>query len=140
MALEPLAGVDDADRALQRAALASLPPVMAVIWIVFRAIGSVLIMPLVEELAFRGYLVRRLIAEDFDRVPMGQFSWFSFVVSSAMFGLLHGRWLAGTLAGLLFAAALYHRGRLSDAVVAHATANGLVTGYVLATRNWAAWS
>jgi CAAX prenyl protease-like protein len=71
---------------------------------------------------------------------MGQFSWFSFVVSSVVFGLLHGRWLAGSLAGMLFGVALYRRGRLMDAVVAHSTANALVTCYVLATENWTAWS
>jgi membrane protease YdiL (CAAX protease family) len=54
--------------------------------------------------------------------------------------LLHGRWLAGTVAGLLFAAALYRRGRLMDAVVAHATANALITAYVLTTGQWSIWS
>jgi CAAX prenyl protease-like protein len=132
--------VDDAARTAYADSIASLSPVMVALWITFRAVGSVLIVPIVEELAFRGYLTRRLIAEEFDSVPMGQFSWFAFLVSSVIFGLLHGRWLAGTLAGMLFAWALYRRGRLTDAVLAHATANGLITIYVLNTQNWAAWS
>jgi exosortase E/protease (VPEID-CTERM system) len=138
--LEPLSPVDDAARTAYADSIASLSPVMVALWITFRAVGSVLIVPIVEELAFRGYLTRRLIAEEFDSVPMGQFSWFAFLVSSVIFGLLHGRWLAGTLAGMLFAWALYRRGRLTDAVLAHATANGLITIYVLNTQNWAAWS
>lgn len=140
MALEPLAGIDDETRSAHAAAMSNMQHPLATLWIVFRAIGSVLIAPVVEELAFRGYLTRRLIADDFDSVPMGQFTWFSFFVSSTVFGLLHGRWLAGTLAGMLFAWALYRRGRLMDAVLAHATANGLITIYVLSTQNWAAWS
>jgi CAAX prenyl protease-like protein len=91
-------------------------------------------------LAFRGFLTRRLVAEDFESIPLGRFGWFSFVLSSFAFGLLHGRWLAGTMAGMLFAWALYRRGRVMDAVLAHATANGLLTIYVLGTQNWAAWS
>jgi exosortase E/protease (VPEID-CTERM system) len=140
MLLEPLAPVDDSSRTLYANSLASMPPMLFVFWISCRVIGSEFIVPIVEELAFRGFLTRRLINEDFERVPMGQFTWFSFLVTSVVFGLLHGRWVAGTLAGMLFAAALYRRGRLTDAVVAHATANALVTGYVLATKNWAAWS
>jgi exosortase E/protease (VPEID-CTERM system) len=140
LALEPLAGVDASARGAQAAALGSLPPVLAAVWLVFRAIGSVFVVPFVEELAFRGYLMRLLIDEHFERVPMGSFTYFSLAVSSLVFGLMHGRWLAGTLAGLLFALAVYHRGQLSDAVVAHATANGLITAYVLGTGNWQTWS
>lgn len=140
MALEPLASTDSANRLSQVTAMSRLPLMLSAAWIVFRALGSIVIAPLAEELAFRGFLTRRLIAEDFSSVPMGQFTWFSFLVSSAIFGALHGRWLAGTLAGMLFAFAYYRRGRLSDAVVAHATTNGLISIYVLTTGEWGAWS
>jgi exosortase E/protease (VPEID-CTERM system) len=140
MFLEPLSGVSDADRLAQSAGINGMAPMLAAIWILFRMLGSVIIAPVVEELAFRGYLTRRLIVEEFDSLPLGTFSWFACLASSLSFGLMHGRWIAGSLAGILFAVALYRRGRLMDAVVAHATANGLVTLYVLATGNWAAWS
>jgi exosortase E/protease (VPEID-CTERM system) len=107
----------------------------------FRIIGYVLITPLAEELAFRGYLTRRLMAADFHSLPAGRFSWLSFIGSSVLFGALHGQhWLAGTLAGMLFALALYRRGRLADAVAAHATANGLLALYAVATGRWELWS
>jgi exosortase E/protease (VPEID-CTERM system) len=140
MVLSPLARAENSLDAEQAAGLASLSIPLATTWIIFRAVGSVITVPLTEELAFRGFLTRRLITADFASVPLGRFTWFSFVVSSIVFGLLHGSWLAGTIAGMLFAYALYRRGRLMDAVVAHATANALVTGYVLITGNWAAWS
>jgi CAAX prenyl protease-like protein len=124
----------------QTAALSSMPRSVAGGWIVFRAIGSILVVPVVEELAFRGYLLRRLISRDFDEVAIGQFSWLSFVISSALFGLLHSRWLAGTIAGLLFATALYRRNRLSDAILAHSVANAMITVNVLFTARWSAWS
>ena len=83
--------------------LAGSSAVAVILWTAFRAIGSIVAVPIAEELAFRGYLTRRLVSDDFDSLPMGQFSWFSFLVSSIAFGLMHGRWMAGTLAGLLFA-------------------------------------
>jgi exosortase E/protease (VPEID-CTERM system) len=109
-------------------------------WCILRALGSVLVTPLAEELAFRGYLIRRLIAGDFQSVPQGSFSWPSFLLSSLLFGMLHERWIAGIIAGLLYAAALYSRRRLADAVVAHATSNALIATHVLASGNWSMWT
>jgi hypothetical protein len=51
-----------------------------------------------------------------------------------------GDWLAGTLAGMFFALALYQRRELSDAVVAHATTSALLAMDVLATGHWSFWS
>jgi CAAX prenyl protease-like protein len=112
----------------------------AALWLLCRVIGSVVTVPIAEELFFRGFVIRRCIAEDTESVPEGQFSWFSVLASSAAFGFLHGdAWLAGIVAGMLFAAALYGRRRLCDAVVAHATTNALLSGYVLATGSWSQW-
>ena len=79
-----------------------------------------IVVPLAEELAFRGYLTRRLIADDFQAVPEGRFTGPSFLVSSLLFGLLHQRWLAGTIAGMAYALVYYRRGKLIDAIAAHA--------------------
>ena len=112
----------------------------AVLWLLFRIVGSVVTVPIAEELFFRGFVIRRCIAEDTESVPEGEFSWFSFLASSAAFGFLHGEaWLAGIVAGMLFAAALYWRRRIRDAVVAHATTNALLSGYVIATGSWSEW-
>jgi exosortase E/protease (VPEID-CTERM system) len=138
LALEPSA--DKSDAASPWSSAAGLGKLEAVLWIGARVLGSVIVIPLVEELAFRGYLTRRLISADFAHVRPGQFSWFSFLVSSALFGALHTRWIAGTIAGMLFALALYRRGRLSDAVVAHAVANALIAAHVLATGTWSLWA
>ena len=123
------------------AALASVPVHWAAAWLLLRVVGYTITVPLVEELAFRGYLTRRLIDPDFERLPVGLFTWSSFLVSSVLFGALHGGyWLAGTIAGMTFALALYQRRSLGDAVVAHATTNGLIAVYVLTTGRWGVWS
>jgi exosortase E/protease (VPEID-CTERM system) len=122
-------------------ALASIPSYWAAAWLLMRVLGFVIFVPIVEELAFRGFLTRRVIDSEFQRVPVGTFSWPSLVVSSLLFGAMHGRfWLAGTLAGIMFALAMYHRRSIGDAVQAHATANGLIALYVLTTGRWSVWS
>jgi exosortase E/protease (VPEID-CTERM system) len=120
--------------------LTALPRSAEILWIVCRFVGSVAIVPVVEEIAFRGYLLRRLVSADFTAVRFGQFTWTSFLGSSLAFGLLHQSWLAGCIAGMLFALAQYRRGRLSDAILAHAVANLLVACYALGFGRWSLWT
>lgn len=135
--LEPNA--DGSEAALPQG-LAELTGGTAAFWLCFRVLGSVIAIPLAEELAFRGYLIRKLIAKDFERVPPGQFTWISFLLTSLLFGLLHERWLAGTLAGMGYALALYRRGQLGDAVIAHMTTNALIAIFVLTQARWSLWA
>ena len=122
-------------------ALAGAPAPLAALWVAFRVIGHVVTVPLAEELAFRGYLLRRLVRPEFQSVPLAAAPWIAVVLSSVLFGLFHGQmWLGGTIAGLAFAVAMRHRGALGDAVQAHATVNALIAVYVLSTGEWAAWS
>ncbi len=122
------------------AKLRDLPTAAALAWITCRVVGSIVAVPLAEELAFRGYVARRLVAADFQHVPLRRLSWLAIGVSSVVFGAMHHRIVAGTLAGIVFALAARRRGELTDAVVAHATTNALVAAYVLATRSWSLWS
>jgi CAAX prenyl protease-like protein len=139
LALGPASSHPAAATDLQ-AGLKGLSRVGAGVWLTFRVIGTVITVPLAEELAFRGYLTRRLITAEFREVPQGQFRLSSLLVSSVLFGALHGRWLAGTLAGLLYALALYRRRELFDAVLAHATTNALIAAEVFLAGAWSLWA
>ena len=119
--------------------LGEMPVGLAMGWLLFRVAGSVVTVPIAEELAFRGYLLRRLISADFDQLASLRFTWLSFLLSSALFGALHGRWLAGTVAGMGYALAMVRRGRVADAVIAHATTNALIAADVLIFGNWNLW-
>ena len=113
----------------------------ALAWLACRVIGSVILVPIAEELAFRGFIARRIMASDFEAVSGRSLSWLSMIASSVVFGALHGRWVAGTLAGLIFALTYRHRGAGSaDAIVSHATANGLIAALVLVKGMWSLWS
>jgi exosortase E/protease (VPEID-CTERM system) len=130
------------DRAARdpRESLRDLPQWAIAIWLLFRIAGSVVVLPVIEEAAFRGYLLRRLVSADFQSVDPRQLSWPALVISSALFGFLHDHWLAGMLAGMIYAAVYCHRGRLSDAVLAHATTNALITIVALSSGHWQFWS
>ena len=120
------------------AALDALPPVDRVAWLAVRITGSVLVIPLVEELAFRGFLLPWLVSPDFEKVPPRAWTWPAVVLSSLAFGAIHEHWVLGTLAGIAFAAARLRRGRLSDAVLAHVVANAVVAAAALSGR-WGLW-
>lgn len=137
MLLEP--NVDSSKTALSQG-LAELTNASAAVWLGFRVLGSVITVPLAEELAFRGYLIRKLTAANFEDVALGQFSWFSFVLTSVLFGVLHDRWIAGSLAGMGYALALYRRGQIGDAVIAHMTTNALIAIFALTQARWSLWT
>lgn len=103
-------------------------------------LGFVLIAPLTEELALRGYLARRLERPDFEAVDLRATGWIAFVVPAMVFGALHDDVLAGTVVGLVFSLATQWRGRLVDAVCAHATANFLLACTATLTEDWRYWS
>ena len=109
-------------------------------WLVVRTLAAVITVPLAEELAFRGFLLRRLMSADFESVGFQRWSFLSVALSSLGFGLLHGdRWIAGTLAGVLYALAQKWRGRIGDAVVAHGVTNALISVWVLWGGHWSLW-
>jgi exosortase E/protease (VPEID-CTERM system) len=121
-------------------ALAASPASLRISWIFFRVLAAIVTVPLAEELAFRGFLIRRIVSADFEALPMTTFTWLSLGVSSLAFGMLHGHlWFAGTLAGLLYAWAMLRRGPIGEAVIAHATTNALIAAYVLAFHRWHLW-
>jgi exosortase E/protease (VPEID-CTERM system) len=132
-----LARGGDAQHASQlQDALQRIGPAWAAAWIGARVIGTVVVVPFVEELAFRGYLLRRLVAADFDAVDARKPAVIAWLVSSVAFGLLHSDWLAGTVAGLAFALAQQRRGRVTDAMIAHAVANLLLALAALVLGAW----
>ena len=120
--------------------LASATTTAQVTWVTFRTFAAVLAVPIAEELAFRGFLLRRLISSNFESISPGRFTWFALLASSLAFGILHGDlWFAGTLAGILYGIAVIRRGRIGEAVVAHATTNALLVAYILAFHKWHLW-
>ena len=111
-----------------------------IVWLSLRTLGAIVTVPIAEELAFRGFLLRRLVSADFERADFRNTSLFALLGSSMAFGLMHGaRWFAGSLAGLVYALVLRRRGRIGEAIAAHATTNALLAIWVIARGDWRFW-
>ena len=114
-------------------------PISPQIFIGFRLIGACLVVPIMEELFWRSFALRFLITSKIHSVPVGTFTWFSFVVVSLAFGLEHNRWIPGILAGMAFAGLLYRTHNLFSPILAHAITNALLGIYVLSNSHWHFW-
>jgi CAAX prenyl protease-like protein len=100
--------------------------------------GSVLTVPLAEELAYRGFLMRRLQSRDFDSLAYELVGWFAIAASAVLFGAAHGAlWLPGCVAGFAYGWIVRRQGHLGEAVTAHMMTNFLVAAVVLGSGNWA---
>jgi exosortase E/protease (VPEID-CTERM system) len=120
--------------------LAALSAPLRDSWIGVRVMAAVFTVPLAEELAYRGYLMRRLSHREFDSVPFRSVRWPALAISAVVFGVAHGAlWLPGIAAGVAFGWLLMHTGRIGESVVAHALANGLIAASVLAANQWQLW-
>ena len=132
----PFAGSPDSSK---EAFVKTLDPFGYVSWVVLRCLGSVVVVPICEELAFRGYLARRLTRQEFWNVPFTNISLLGILGSAVIFGAVHDRWMVGTLAGLLYVWLVRRSGRLSDGVAAHALSNAVIAAWVLASGDWRYW-
>jgi CAAX prenyl protease-like protein len=116
--------------------LSGLPLWAASLWLLLRGIGTVALVPVAEELAFRGFLARALVSMRFESVSFGDFRPLAFLLSSVAFGLMHERWLAGLLAGAVYALLMYRTNRLSDPIAAHAASNAVIFAWAVAAQQW----
>lgn len=104
-----------------------------------RFVGAVMIVPIMEELFWRSFLLRWLINPQFERVPLGTFSPFSFMGTVVLFGLEHHLWAAGMMAGVAYNVVLYYTRRLWPCILAHALTNGALGIHVMMTNEWIWW-
>ena len=109
-------------------------PLVAVRWI-----GATLMVPVMEELFWRSFLMRWIQRPGFLGVDPMRVGPRAIVLSTFLFVLAHPLWLAATIAGLAYAALYVATGRLWNAVIAHAVTNGALGVWVVVTRSWAFW-
>jgi len=105
-----------------------------------RAARAALLIPIVEELFWRGWLPRWAINPNFAKVPLGTFTPFIFVVTAVLFASEHGSWWdVGLLAGLAYNWWMLRTKSLGDCILAHAVTNGCLAAYVISQGRWEYW-
>lgn len=109
--------------------------------LILRFVRLVVVVPLVEEIFWRGFLLRYLIAERFETVAFGTFSWLSFSVVSVAFCFSHSQpdWPAALITGALYNCVAYRTKSLSSCVLAHALTNLTLGLWIVATKQWGFW-
>ncbi len=121
-------------------ALAAAPQPARIAWIAIRALAAVTAVPFAEELAFRAFLLRRIVSPAFRSVEPSQVTLLPILIASAASGLLYGdRWPAAAIAGLLYSLAYVRRGNIGDSLIAHTVSNAMLTAYVLLSGSWSIW-
>ncbi len=112
---------------------------MDIFWLVCRWSGSALVVPIIEELFWRSYFMRRLEQPEFMLVSPTHVSTYAVLVSSVLFAIEHQLWLAGLLAGLVYAW-LYRRFQvLWIPVLAHMITNAVLGAWVVFGGHWQYW-
>ena len=112
---------------------------LAWFFVATRVAGSALVVPPLEEIFFRSFAYRYVAKTDFLSVPLSQFNLLPFLVTSIAFGLEHQQWLAGILCGGIYQALVIWKGRLGDAITAHAVTNFLLGVWVIWKSAWQFW-
>ena len=112
---------------------------LAWLFILGRIAGSTLVVPPLEEVFYRSFLYRWIVNVDFQSVPFNHWSLVSFSITAVFFGLAHFEWLAGILCAFVYQGLVCYKGRLGDAMTAHAITNLLLGLWVVARGDWHFW-
>jgi hypothetical protein len=119
----------------------SIPPAeLTPIMLVLRTARAALLVPVIEELFWRGWLPRWLQDTRFDRVPLGRYTPFAFWATALLFGAEHGPyWEVGLLCGVAYNWWMRRTRSLGDLVLAHAVTNAALSAYVILGERWHFW-
>jgi CAAX prenyl protease-like protein len=116
-------------------------PLKRNLFLILRFYGLVIMVPIMEELFWRSFLLRLFTApdKDFLQLPLEGFSNTALLLGSGLFALAHPEWLSAFLCGLLYALLLRYTRTLTAPLIAHILTNLLLGLYILHTHNWSYW-
>jgi uncharacterized protein len=110
------------------------------LFLIVRIGGASIVVPIVEEIFWRGFLLRLLVDQwEWDKVPLGTFTVRSFVVCSLLSALEHPQWEVGILCWMLFNVLFYWKKSLLFLIVTHGVTNLVLYTYVVLYRDWVFW-
>jgi CAAX prenyl protease-like protein len=130
------------ENAVTGAAASSLAPHLKgnIGFIVLRTCSSAILVPILEELFWRGWMMRWLIRNDFLTVPLGEYLPSAFWIVAVLFASEHGPyWEVGLVAGVVYNWWMVRTRNLTDCILAHGVTNAVLSIYVLLTGQWQYW-
>ena len=114
-------------------------PTNRALFLAARFYGLVVLVPVIEELFWRSFLLRWITAPKWESIPLGTFSRTSFALVAAAFGIAHPEWLVAVIFACVMALLLRQTRSLFACIIAHATTNLCLGLYVLSTHDWMYW-
>jgi CAAX prenyl protease-like protein len=115
-------------------------PLGVLLFLGVRFLGLVVIVPIVEELFFRGFLLRFVTdMDDFQRVRTGTFSLAALLINVGVFALSHPEWLAAAIFALALCGLLRWTKNFWTCILAHGVTNLLLGVYIVHTAQWQYW-
>ncbi len=110
------------------------------LFLTFRLAGTVVLVPIIEELFWRAWLMRYLVSPDFQNVRLGTYTALSFWLTALLFASEHGPyWDVGLLAGFAYGWWMVRTRSLADCIVAHGVTNLALAVYVVVMARWEYW-
>jgi len=113
--------------------------ILAWAFVATRLLGSSLVVPPLEEVFYRSFLYRFIMRTDFLSVTLARFDLKAFLLAGVVFGLGHYEWLPGILCAFVYQALVCRKGRLGDAMTAHAITNFLLGLWVVGADAYRFW-
>lgn len=105
-----------------------------------RIVRAALLVPILEEIFWRGYLPRWIVDNDWARVPMGTYNKLAFIGTALLFASEHGPfWDVGLLCGVVYNWYMWKTKSLGDLVLVHVMSNAALTAMVLITNRYSFW-
>jgi CAAX prenyl protease-like protein len=105
-----------------------------------RTLRAVVLVPIIEELFWRAWLMRWLIHRDFRSIPLGAYERSAFWITAILFASEHGSyWDVGLVTGALYNWWAVRTKSLGDLILVHAVTNACLCAYVIVARKWEYW-
>ena len=130
------------ENAITGSAASSLAPALRTNlgFLLLRSVSSAVLIPILEELFWRGWMMRWLIDNNFLKVPLGTYLPSAFWIVAVLFASEHGSyWEVGLIAGIVYNWWLIRTRNLADCILAHGVTNAVLCAYVVVTGQWQYW-
>lgn len=107
--------------------------------VIVRLLGAALVVPLMEELFWRSFLMRWIAHPHFLSVNPAQVGFKAFCITAVLFAVAHSLWFAGLLAGIAYNLLYMRSNTLWSPIIAHAVTNAILGVWIVLTGNWGFW-
>lgn len=117
----------------------SLTGLQLPIFLILRFWGLVVMVPIMEEIFWRSFLLRYIRNSNFTSLKLGDANLTSFMAVAVGFALFHSEWLVAFITAILYGGLMLRTRSLGACIIAHGLTNFLLGLYILWAQDWKFW-